>query len=73
MRKVLALCLVMVSVSLGYGCAFTGSEPPLVTHRLDGDYGDCRGCHEDGTNGAPKTDHARKDECLSCHAAVPEE
>lgn len=73
MRKVFVLCLVLVSLIVVPGCALTGSEPPVVTHQVAGDYADCRGCHEEGINGAPKTDHARKDDCLSCHAAVPEE
>lgn len=69
-RKFLVLYLYIAALSLIPGCALTGSDPPTVTHPVSDEYTDCRGCHEEGVNGAPKTDHARKDECLSCHAVV---
>ncbi len=70
MKRSLALGVLVLTLTVVPGCAFTGSEPGLVTHPVDGDYGDCGSCHAEGTNGAPKTDHIRKDDCLSCHAAV---
>ena len=71
-KRMFVLGTVLLSLGMVPGCAFTGSEPGVVSHPVDGSYGDCRSCHEDGSNGAPKTDHALKDDCLSCHAVARE-
>jgi hypothetical protein len=68
----LAVSLLIVTAASFSGCAFTGSEPPPVPHGTAGGFGDCRGCHEQGVEGAPRTDHALKPDCLSCHPAVPQ-
>ncbi len=72
-RTSLLLMLVLSVFLTVSGCALTGSSPPPVTHATSDAFQDCRGCHEKGTQGAPKTDHALKDDCLSCHPATPQE
>lgn len=67
MRTAAAITAVIIVSLTGWGCAFAGSTPPVAPHSAMGIYEDCRSCHEDGTQGAPRTDHAKKPECTSCH------
>lgn len=72
-KKVIVWLVVFLMGVFSNGCAFTGSEPMPVPHAAAGDYEDCGSCHTEGINGAPKTDHPKKKDCLSCHTVAPTE
>ena len=66
---VVAMMAVLLSLG-GWGCAFASSSPPNTPHAVSGNFENCRGCHEDGSQGAPRTDHIKKVECTSCHHPI---
>jgi len=69
--KTTAVLAVSVVLSLtGTACALKGATPPPTPHSIEGSYENCAGCHENGSQGAPKTDHAKKNDCTSCHHAT---
>jgi hypothetical protein len=67
MKKAAVVGAVLALLSGGWACALTGSQPPAVPHPTTGTYENCVSCHEDGSQGAPRTNHPRKDDCTSCH------
>ncbi|WP_146032921.1 hypothetical protein [Geothermobacter hydrogeniphilus] len=54
--------------SLSVPAGSTGN-PPLIPHDVAADEGGdtCLGCHRDGDNGAPKTEHPQYVDCRQCH------
>lgn len=69
-RITAALTLIAVIATAGWGCALAASPPPNTPHPVEGLYSDCRTCHENGSQGAPVTDHLKKPDCTSCHKVV---
>jgi len=67
-RKSAAIAAAVLAMTTGgWGCALAGSTPPAAPHPATGTYEACASCHEDGSQGAPRTDHPRKADCTSCH------
>lgn len=67
LRLITLFALVAFLLFAAGSCALGGGNRPGTPHAADGLHADCRSCHEEGLNGAPKTDHAKKADCLSCH------
>lgn len=66
----IALSLAILAVAfLSTGCeALLGKAPPPRPHEAGGKFEDCAGCHRDGRQGAPVTDHHKRPNCDRCHA-----
>ncbi len=56
-----SLCVALLAAS---SCAKAPQVPHAIESRSDAS---CLGCHRDGTNGARKTPHSDKADCLRCH------
>jgi nitrate reductase cytochrome c-type subunit len=54
--------LLVGAVALAGGCA------PTIPHAVQSqDAASCLSCHADGTQGAKKTSHPERQNCLECH------
>ncbi|MCL4474348.1 MAG: hypothetical protein M1539_06490 [Actinobacteria bacterium] len=67
MKTAAALATIILLALGSWGCAFAASSPSPTPHAVTGSYENCSSCHEDGSQGAPRTDHPRKADCTSCH------
>jgi cytochrome c5 len=56
------------SVVLAGTMAFAAGCAPAIPHTVvSRDRVTCLSCHVDGSQGAPKTSHAERQDCLECH------
>jgi hypothetical protein len=57
--------VLMMSTTLVWGAGCSGPATPHPVESLDRDY--CLSCHREGINGAPKTSHPNRGNCVHCH------
>lgn len=67
MRSAVLVALLVLVLFFAGGCALIGSSPPQVPHNTGEPFSDCKSCHATGAQGAPVTDHIKKENCLTCH------
>jgi cytochrome c5 len=60
-RRRLAAAAMLLSTA---ACSKAPKVPHVIQDRADAS---CLSCHKDGINGAPKTPHPSKANCLGCH------
>jgi pyruvate/2-oxoglutarate dehydrogenase complex dihydrolipoamide dehydrogenase (E3) component len=67
-RLGMSALLVAEALAVGIGAMIAACGAPPIPHAIASEEAAyCLSCHKDGTNGAPKTPHPGKHECVTCH------